>query len=328
MTANRRTIIKAAAVLPASVLPGFASAQDTLPLLKLLLGFPAGGPTDVTARVLAEKLSGGYARTVVVENRPGAVGMIAAKAACTAAPDGSTILITPASVVTLLPHVYASMSYNAVTDLAPVSSICDFVHGLAIGPAVPESVQTLKQFLAWCKENPGRASCATPGDGSSPHFLTHMLSRAAGVEIQPVAYKGPGPGLLDVVGGLIAAIITPPDGTYLQYQKAGKIRVLATSGAERSQFFPTVPTFKESGYEALVLKEWIGAFMPAKTPSAIVERASSAFRTALAQKDVINKFADLTFVPSPSSPRELEKSVKTHYEFWKSTVKRSGFKPL
>jgi tripartite-type tricarboxylate transporter receptor subunit TctC len=325
---NRRTLIKAAAALPASFLSNFASAEETLPSLKLLLGFPAGGPSDVTARVLAEKLNGAYARTVFVENRPGAAGMIAAKAACVAAPDGSTILITPAPVITLLPHVYASMSFNALTDLVPVSSVCDFVHGLAIGPAVPESVQTLKQFLAWCKENPGRANCANPGEGSSPQFLTHMLSSAAGVEIQPVAYKGPGPGLIDVVGGLIAAIITPPDGTYLQYQKAGKIRVLATSGAERSQFFPNVPTFKESGYESMVLKEWIGAFMPAKTPPAIIERASAAIRTALAQKDVFSKFADLTFIPAPSSPTELGKSVKTHYEFWKSAVKRSGFKLL
>lgn len=325
---NRRTIIEAAAVFPAGFLSNFASAGETLPSLKLLLGFPAGGPTDVTARVLAEKLNGGYARTVVVENRPGSGGRIAAQAACVAAPDGATILITPAPVVTLLPHVFTSMPYNALTDLVPVSRVCDFVHGLAIGPAVPESVQTLRQFLAWCKRNPGEVSCANPGEGSSPQFLTHMLSRAAGVEIQPVSYKGPGPGLIDVVGGSIAAIMTPPDGTFLQYQKAGKIRVLATSGAERSQFFPSVPTFTEAGYESMVLKEWIGAFMPAKTPTAIIERASTAIRTALAQKDVLKKFADLTFVPAPSTPTELGKSVKAQYEFWKSAVKTSGFKLL
>lgn len=327
MDMNRRNFIKVAA-LTTSILSENAPAGEVISSLKLMLGFPAGGPTDVTARVLAEKLSGGYARTVVVENKPGAAGRLAAQAVSVASPDGGTILITPAPVITLLPHVFASMPYNALTDLVPVSRVCDFVHSLAIGPSVPEYVQTLQQFLAWCKENPSWASCANPGEGSSPQFLTHMLSRASGVPIQPVSYKGPGPGLIDVVGGSIAAIMGPPDATYLQYQKTGKIRILATSGADRSKFFPTVPTFIEAGYDSIVLKEWIGAFMPAKTPTAIIEQASSAIRGALAQKDVFNRFADLTFVPAPSSPAELGKSVNAHYELWKSAVKMSGFKLL
>lgn len=328
MAINRRTLVKAAAALPASSFLKVASAEEPLQLLKIILGYPPGGPLDVIARLLADKMSGSYARTVVVDNRVGASGMIGAKAVATAAPDGATMLLTASPVLTLLPHVYASISFDSLTDFAPVSNLCDFVHAIAIGPMVPESVLTLRDFLGWCKENPARANCAHPGEGSSPQFMTYILSRAAGVEIQPVAYKGPAAAMIDVVGGQIAAVMGPPDGAYLQYQKAGKIRVLAASGAERSPFFPSVPTFKESGYESMVLKEWLGAFMPARTPPAITERASSAIRAALTHMDVFDKLAAFAFVPAPSTPAELGKELKAHHAFWKSTVKRSGFKLL
>src|SRR5690606_5832837 len=141
--------------------------------------------------------------------------------------------------------------------------------GLAIGPAVPASVNTLEDFITWCKANPGQADCANPGEGSSPHFLTIMLARAAGVAIQPIPYKGTGPAINDVIGGQVPAIMVVAEGAYLNFQKEGKLRILATTGAERSRFFPDVPTFKEQGFGSIVFKEWFGLFMPAKTPSDI-----------------------------------------------------------
>ncbi len=132
----------------------------------------------------------------------------------------------------------------------------------------------------------------------------------------------------EVIGKQLAGLMVPPDGQYLQYQKTGKIRVLATSGTERHQFFPTVPTFKEAGYPSMVLTEWLGAFMPANTPHAIVERASRAIRAAMSQKDVASKLAELAYVPSPTSDSELAQSLSTHYAFWKKTVKDTDFKLL
>lgn len=325
---HRRTFLQAtlASALPLSF--ANALAQEMPQTLRILVGFPPGGATDAAARWLAERMTGSYAKNVIVENKPGAGGRIAIDTTKAAQLDGSTILITPSSTVTLYPHIYTKLSYDSFTDLAPVSRVCDFVHGLAIGPAVPESVKTLKEFVTWCKANPNKASCANPGEGSSPHFLTSMLAREAGVPLQPIPYKGTGPAINDVIAGQVSAIMVVAEGAYLNFQKEGKLRILATTGADRSRFFPAVPTFKEQGLNSIVFKEWFGLFMPAKTPSAIVNRAAAAAQSVLTQKDIVAKFETFAMVASPSSPAELARKMREDYDFWTPIVKSSGFNPL
>lgn len=325
---QRRTLIKAAfaAALP---LP-FANvlANELQKSLRVLVGFPPGGATDAAARWLAEGLTGTYARTAIVENKPGAGGRLANDDTKLSTPNGSTILLTPSSTMALYPHIYSNLSYNPLTDFAPISHVCDFVHGLAIGPSVPASVTTLDEFLAWCKANPQKADCAVPGEGSSPHFLTLMLGRAAGIDLQPIPYKGTGPAITDVVGGQVAAIMVVAEGAYLNFQKEGKLRILATTGAERSRFFPNVPTFKEQGFAKIVFKEWFGLFMPSKTPDSIIEQSSAAIASILKQKEVIQKFESFAMSASPSTPRELENMLRADYEFWTPIIKESGFKAI
>jgi tripartite-type tricarboxylate transporter receptor subunit TctC len=303
-------------------------AQELVPSMKIVLGFPPGGATDVSARWLAERLTGTFAKTAIVDNRPGAAGRLAVDLTKSAPADGSTMLITPSSVVALYPNIYTKLSYDPFADLTPVSHVCEFVHGLAVGPSVPASIRSLKDFVAWCKVNPAAASCATPGEGSSPHLLVSMLSKETGVAIQPVAYKGTGPAINDVVGGQVAAIMVVAEGAYLSYQKEGKLRVLATSGPERSKFFPGVPTFNEEGVKSIVFKEWFGLFMPTRTPREVVARANAAVRSALTQPDIIEKFAGFAMVASPSTPQELENKLRHDHDFWARTVKATGFNPM
>jgi len=327
---HRRTFIKAAmaAALPLPLSLQHALASELQKSVRVLVGFPPGGATDAAARWLADALKGTYAQSSIVENKPGAGGRLANDDTKLSAPNGSTLLLTPSSTMALYPHIYTDLSYNPLTDFAPVSHVCDFVHGLAIGPSVPESVNTLDDFLAWCKANPTKANCATPGEGSSPQFLISTLSRASGVELQPIPYKGTGPAITDVVGGQVAAIMVVAEGAYLNFQKEGKIRILATTGKERSPFFPHVPTFKEQGFDTLVFKEWFGLFMPAKTPPHIVDQASVALRSILKQEGIVKKFENYAMSASPSTPAELGAMLKADYDFWSPIINESGYKPL
>lgn len=325
---HRRTFIQAtlAATLPLAFAK--AMATELQQHLRVVVGFPPGGATDAAARWLAEGMTGRYAKTAVVDNRPGAGGRIAIDDTRLAGPGGATLLITPSSTMALYPHIYKSLSYDPFKDFAPVSRVCDFVHGLAIGPAVPASVTTLAEFLAWCKANPSKANCANPGEGSSPHFLTMMLARESGVALQPIPYKGTGPAINDVIGGQVPAIMVVAEGAYLNFQKEGKLRILATTGAERSRFFPAVATFKEQGFGDIVLKEWFGLFMPADTPSDLVARAASAAQAILAQQTIIDKFESFAMVAASSSPEALKEMLRADDEFWAPIVKNSGFSAL
>lgn len=327
---NRRAALRAltagagAAALGA---PLSAHAQDALDSLKILVGFPAGGTADVVARWLSDKLVPGYAKSAIVDNKPGAAGRIGVDVLKASPPDGRTMLVTPASVMAVYPHVYRSLSYNPVTDFSPVTVASTFVHGFAVGPAVPMEVKTLAQFAAWAKANPDKANCGNPGEGSLPHFLTILLARALDAPIQPVPYRGGAPALADLVAGQVAALLLP-DGAFLAYSKDNKVRVLATSGAKRSQFYPDVPTFAEQGVKTIVVTEWFGMFMPAGVPAPLVARASQAIGKALMLPEVVEAFAKSGMVPTPTTPAELAAMVKSETEYWGPIIKSTGFKPL
>ncbi|KQP49790.1 Bug family tripartite tricarboxylate transporter substrate binding protein [Pseudorhodoferax sp. Leaf274] len=292
-------------------------------LARLLVGFPPGGSTDNVARRLADKLRGVYAPNVIVENKPGAGTQIAVNALKDAAPDGATLLLSPPAPFTVYPYTYRKLPY-ANEDVAPVGMVCTFPFALAVGPAVPDSVHNLPDFVAWAKANPGKAAFGSPAAGSTPHLVGSLLGKVAGFEFTHVPYKGDAPGLQDLMGGQIAAYSTVL-GSYLPHLQSGRLRLLAVSGTERSSFAPQLPTYREQGYPALDMTEWFGVFVPARTPAAIVQRAGDAVRAAVAQPDFARGLADFGMTARTSTAQELAERLRTENAQWRMHVKSIGF---
>jgi tripartite-type tricarboxylate transporter receptor subunit TctC len=263
-------------------LPGFA--QTRVDTLRVIVGFPPGGTTDAFARRVGEKLRGTYANTVVVDNKPGAGGQLGVMTLKNSAPDGAHILYSPASMLTIYPHSYSKLGY-AQSDVAPIGMGHSTDHALVVGPAVPDSVKTVKDFVEWAKANPGKASIGNPGAGSMPHLLAGRLAMITGAQITNVPFAGSGPAIPQVLGGQLAGMSSPL-GDWVQHYKGGKVRALATSGPERSPYTPDVATYREQGFSELVVREWFGFFAPAATPDAVKEVLNAALRAARAQQDV------------------------------------------
>ena len=327
---SRREFHKAALSLSALGALGALSAQDALAQavdqVKIFYGFPAGSAGDGVARRVGEKIAGSaYSKnTGVVENKPGAGGRIALDSLKSASPDGSTLALSPWSALAVYPHIYSKLSYDPVRDFAPVSIAAIMHHGLAVGPLVPTTVKTVKDFLAWAKANPKDASYGSPAAGSTPHFIGALLGINSGVDLKHVPYRGSVPGVTDVVGGQLASMVTP-SGDFLQYHRAGRLRLLATSGRERSPFSPDVATFAEQGFPELTTEEWFGFYAPAKTPAAIIAMANAAINVALKEKSVIESLAGSGLIARGSTAEDMAASQRSESERWGPLVKKVGF---
>jgi tripartite-type tricarboxylate transporter receptor subunit TctC len=297
-------------------------AQAVPDTAKILVGFPPGGTTDALSRRVADKLRGNYASNVIVENKPGAGGQIAISALKDSPADGSVMLLTPSSALSIYPFTYPKLPYS-LNDVAPASVACFFSHGFGVGPAVPESVKTLKDFIAWAKANPAKASFATPAAGSMPHLIGALLGKLTGADLNAVHYRGSAPGITDLLGGQIAAMSSPV-GDYLQHVKSGKLRLLATSGPQRSPYTPDVPTYREQGIE-IALREWYGFFLPGRANAAAQQRAATALKLALAEPDVIATLQGVGMEPESSTPAQLAAWLKADADTWGPLVKKIGF---
>ncbi len=262
----------------------------------------------------------GYASSTIVENRPGAGGRVVMDVVKNSPADGSVMVLTPAVTMCLYPHVYKSLSYNPLQDFAPVTTACTTAMVFAVGPMVPATVKTLAEFIAWCKANPKQASYGSPGAGSPLHFLGVMLSRAANFEYLHVPFQGTAPSIQSLLGGQIASCISPI-GPFVQHIKAGTLRALATTGAQRSPLLADVPTIAEAGYPSLQFAEWFGFFVPSKTPGETVERLSSVLRAAMQTKEVQAGLANQSVEPGGLTPAEFARQIKADYERWGPIVK-------
>jgi tripartite-type tricarboxylate transporter receptor subunit TctC len=306
----------------------YVIAQTSLPLdqVKIVNGFPAGGTVDTTSRRVGDKLAGTrYTKNAaVVENKTGASGRIACEILKAAPADGSILLLTPYSMMSVYPHIYSKLSYDPVKDFAPVCIAASLVHGLAVGPMVPASVVNVKSYLAWAKTNPKEANYGSPAAGSTPHFLGALLSLNNGVDIKHIPYRGSVPGVADVIGGQLASMVTPV-GDFLAHHKAGKLRVIATSGRQRSGFLPEVPTFIEQGYPDLMVEEWFGFYAPAATPVNIIAAANTAINQALKDKSVIDSLALQGLLPMGGSAADMAISQKEQFDYWRPLIKKIGF---
>ena len=302
-----------------------ALAQDKFDKpIRILVGFAPGGTADIIARVVAEKMATTVGQPVIVENKPGAIGRIVADAVKAAAPDGTTIMVMPIGPMAVVPHVYKDITYDPIKDFTPVALGATFQFAIAAGPA--SGAKNWSEFAAWAKANPTKAGYATSGAGSLPHFFGVLLGRGIGVEMVHVPYKGSAAYLNDLVGGQVpAAIDAIADLTELH--RAGKVKVLASSGAARSTALPDVPTFGELGVKGVEAMGWFGFFAPAKTPKPIVDALNAAINKALQSPDVAEKLSKLGMDPATGTPEQFAAIVVNDYNKWGPIVKASGFKP-
>ena len=322
---RRRALAAGSALATATVLGRPARAQG-VEQARILYGFPPGSAGDVAARRIAERLGGTpYTRLpAVVDNRAGAGGRIALEALRSAVADGSVLALTPMSTLSIYPHVYRRLPYDPVADFAPVGMAAVAHHGLAVGPLVPAEVKDVKGFLAWARANPAHASYGSPAAGSTPHFLGALLGLLRQVDLRHVPYRGSAPGVTDLLGGQIAAMLTPA-GDFLAHHRTGRLRLLATSGRARLPLAPDVATFAEQGLDDLTVEEWFGFYAPAHCPVAVRDAAGAAIGAALQQAPVVDGLAAVGLLARGSTAADLARSQRAEFERWGPLVRRVGF---
>lgn len=320
---TRRTILQGAAALAGSGLWAGAAAQGTGNAF-IISGFPAGGMGDFVARPLAEKLRGKYAPNVLVEARTGAGGRIAVEYVKRAAPDGLTILQIPSSPMVLYPNTYKKLNYDPLADFIPVSTTVTYAFSITAGPGLPADVKTLADYLKWAKANPKQASYGVPAAGSALHFVGMMLAKASGVDLTSVAYRGGAPLLQDVMGGQVPISINVI-GEVAPHIKSGKLRSLGVTSAQRSIFLPDVPTLAEQGFKDIVVQEWLGWFVPAKTPPEQVAKLNALVREGLQAPEMVESLAKNSLQPVTQAPDEFARMVRADAARWAPIVKAAGF---
>lgn len=302
-------------------MPAFAQVGEQP--IRIVFPFVAGGSGDALSRLIAEKMRTALKTPVIVENRTGAGGRIGVQAVKNAAPDGMTLLLVPIAPVAVYQHVYKSLDYDPFTDFLPVAQLGTFDFGIAVGPHVP--AKTLKELVAWAKANPKEANYGTPAAGTLPHFLGALFGQRAGLDFKHIAYKGSAAALTDMIGGQIPIVVTT-NSDLVEMHKGGRIRVLATSDAQRSQFLPDIPTFREAGYD-LQATGWYGIFAPAKTPPDVIEKLNTVVVDAVKAPDVRERLLAIGLQPTGTSAVELAAIMKRDSAFWAPAVKASGFTP-
>ena len=322
--ATRRELLASfVSAVGVAALPRAARAQGGPPVLKIIVGFPAGAGVDLIARQIAERLRSAYAPVVIIENKAGAGGRLAVEAIKQAPPDGAAIMMTPASPLTLYPHIYRKLTYDPLTDLAPLTTTHSLKMALIAGPGNPAN--TLADYLAWAKKDEKNGFYATPAAGSVPHFIGVMLARASGVKLAPVHYRGSAPAWQDLLGSHVPSYISPFGNDAITRHKAGDARVLAITGTTRSKALPDVPTFAEAGFKDLAIEEWFGLFAPAKTRPETLAALEQALRSALQSREFVEFLAGYQTEPQICTPAEFAARIRVELDGWAPIVQASGF---
>lgn len=323
-TLSRRAFTRFALAAPAAgwLLPALAQTGGSTG--KLLVGYPAGGTLDTTARQLAEAWRR-QGRQYIVDNRPGAAGRIANSQLKREKPDASTLLCTHASALTIYPHVYARLQYDAAADFAPISPVVAATCAFAVSGAVPASVRNLEDYVAWARRSSGAATYASPAAGSVAHFLGYQLSEAGNLKLQHVGYRGSAPAMQDLIGGQIPAYFGFV-ADFLPYLQSGKVRILGVAAEKRSVFLPGVPTFAEQGFAKIRGGETYGVFAPPGTPDATIKSLHEAI--VVAGKDPVLQaaFAQVGLEVQTLAPHDYAAQIQRERDFWGPVVRASGFR--
>jgi len=316
---NRRSA--AAAVL--ALAAGAVQAQTGDTTLRIVTGFAPGGATDRVARIVGEKLQAKLGITVIVENKTGAGGRLAAQQVKATPPGQHVLMIANPAVMVVAPLVFKDNGYDPDRDFVPVSHVNDYDFAVTVASAVP--VKELSHLIAWLRANPDKANFGVPATGSLPHFVALMLAERAGVKAQVVGYRGSAPLVTDLIGGQVPVSIDTLE-TVLPQHEAGKVRILATAGAKRATIAPSIPTFRESGLP-LVATGWNAFFAPATMPAATVQRYAAAITEVMKDPDTQRKFLAAQMQPVVSTQAQTEAMLKAYRAQWAPVVQKSGYQP-
>jgi tripartite-type tricarboxylate transporter receptor subunit TctC len=297
-----------------------ALAQTAAAPLRMLCSGPAGSIPDIVARRVADGLTRDHARASLVDNRPGAAGQLAVGALKMSPADGSTVLLAQGALATVYPYLYTKLAYDPQVDLQPVTIASEMSLALAVGPVVPGTVGHVRELAQWMRANPKLANAGSPGIGTLPHLLEAMVFQQADAPWQHVAYAGGPPAMVDLLGGQIAVLVLP-EGLMRQHKATGRLRVLGTSGAQRSSYFPDVPTFVEQGFKDLVMREWFGFFMPAQTSPQVIDTTSVLLRKALEQPELVAAYAEAGMRATSSTPAAMSASIASERMVWQTILK-------
>lgn len=315
---QRRDFLKATALTGAVLELPSAQAQEAA---KIVVGFPAGGAIDLTARVYADAIKEFGA--LIVDNRPGAAGNIAAIALGQSRPDGKTIMFAPVNVYCISQILYPKLAFDAARDFAPVGIVARFPWSLAVNPSIP--ARNLQEFVEWSKANPDKATCGMAAIGSEGHLMAYALSRAIGANFTFAQYKGGAPMAQDLMAGHIPFAFDPV-ANLAEPHKAGKVRMLAITSQERSMLLPEVPTFQELGLRSVTGDTWIGVSVKSGTPQAQIQSLAAALAEASNRTDLQSKLAARGLATVPASPALMAKAMETDSARYASLIKDMGLK--
>jgi tripartite-type tricarboxylate transporter receptor subunit TctC len=311
-----RTILALACL----TLAGTALAQGST--IKVLVGFPPGGGTDAIARVLADKLKDQLGVPVIVENRAGAGGQLAAQALKAAAPDGNTVFLTHDHSVSILPLVMKNPGFDPGKDFVAVAGFATFVNALALSGGTP--ARTVNDYVAWVRSQGGKGTVGVPAPASVPEFLVKVIGQKYALDLQSAPYRGSAPMMADMLGNQIAAgVASIPD--FIENHKAGKLRVVAVMGSARQAVMPEVPTFAELGLAGFEDVPYYGFFAPAGTPKATIDRFSDAVAKVIAMPDVRSQLSAMGLTVGHMPPEQLAQREHAYSQAWSRIIKSSGF---
>jgi tripartite-type tricarboxylate transporter receptor subunit TctC len=315
-----RALLTAVAAVGGILLAIDATMAQPYPnrLIRMVAPFPAGGPTDGAARLIADRLSAVLGQTIVVENRPGgAGGTVGAKSVVSAEADGYTLLFTPPGPLVTAPAIFKNVGYDPAKAFAPVASIFSSPQILVVNPAVP--VKSMQELVAYAKANPKKVSYASPGFGTQPHLLGEMLKLMTGVNIAHVPYKGSAPVLTDLIAGQVQMFFDTAS-FLIPHVQSGKLRALAVADAQRIAQLPDVPTTIEAGFGKLQATFWTGVLVPAGTPAEIIERLNAAINEVMKSKALAETLVKLTATPRIGSPQDFATFLAAERARWTEII--------
>ncbi|RPI42377.1 MAG: tripartite tricarboxylate transporter substrate binding protein [Betaproteobacteria bacterium] len=295
---------------------GLAADYPTKPI-RFLVGVAPGGGTDFMARLVGQKLNDAWGQPVVVDNRIGATGLIAMELLANAPPDGYTLIVFNVGHM-MSAHLARKVAFDPVKSFAPVSLMANGTSMLGVHPSIP--AKTMRDFVAYAKSHPGKLSYASGGVGGIQHLATELLKREAGIDLVHVPYKGSGPGTLALLSGQVQVFLTNAL-ALLPHTKSGKVTGLAVTGSKRMKAAPDIPTLAEAGFPSVDVSLWQGMFAPAGTPSAIIDKLSSAIATSLRTPEVTRLLEAQGAEPAGSTPAEFGRFVQHERERWLKVVR-------
>ena len=327
MSLSRRHVslqLLAAAAAGSLAGPSWAAGYNKGKPVRLLVGFPPGGGTDVIARLLAEKMKDSLGTSVVVENKPGAGGQIAAQILKASPADGATFFVTHDHTISILPQVVKNPGFDPHADFVPVAGFASFVNAIAVSDGL--GLRTFDAYLQWLKKQGGKSAVGIPAPASTPEFLVRVLNQRFKTDLVSVPYRGSAPMLADMMGNQIPAGIGSVQ-DFIESHKAGKVRVLAVLGGKRQQALPDVPTFSELGLPGLEDMPYYGIYAAAGTPAEMVQAVSQAVAKAVAAPDVHEQLVGMGLSVGYMTPEQLLARERAYSAVWTRIIRDSGFQP-